>query len=264
MRQKGDGCLKGMPGRAAAVIGRTTRDIFLTKGMIFAMFFLMVPTFISIYSLLDPSEGMKEWWSMFVPFGLLIYLQILVLIYSLIYGSSMINEDIENRTMTYLAVRGARKAEIFIWKYIGTVLSLLIMVSISIVTTYLVLAAHGSIHTMIAKTGMLLALLCAAYGGIIIYTALFSLMGVLFKRPLMAGLLYAFFWEIIMVNLPFNIQYVTAMHYVRSIFSGDPTADSMMGLERMIDPVFSFIFLLFVSAVLLVIGAMAMSIKDVN
>ncbi|MBN1538854.1 MAG: hypothetical protein JW939_01820 [Candidatus Thermoplasmatota archaeon] len=264
MKEKERVYMKGFPGRAAAIIGRTTRDIFVSKGIIFAMFFLMIPSFISIYSLVDPSEGMKEWWNLFAPFGLFLFLQIMVLIYSLIYGSSMVNEDIENRTMTYLIIRGARKSEVYLFKYIGTVLSLFIMFSVSIITTYILLSAHGSMNTMLVKTDMLLALIGAAYVGIIVYTALFSLMGVVFKRPLMAGLLYAFFWEIIIVNIPFNIRYATMMHYVRSIFCADGTTDSVLELDSIADPLFSVFFLLGISALLLFLGCLSMKAKDIH
>jgi len=265
------GYMNGLPNRAAAIIGKTTRDIFLKKSIIFAMFFLFIPSFISIYSLVDRTEDFKEWWNLFTVLGMYLFLQLLVLLYSLIYGSSLVNEDIENRTMTYMVIRGAKKGEIYLWKYIGTVLSLMIMFTISILSMYLLLAGHGSSRYILIRTDMLLFLLLSAYAGIMFFTALFSFIGVVFKRPLMIGLLYAFFWEIVMVNIPFNIQYATGMHYLRSIFTGSDVvrvtvADILsdtIDLDRMVDPTFSFVFLISLSIGLVIAGILSISRKDI-
>jgi len=257
------GYMSGLPNRASAILGKTTRDIFLRKGIILAMFFLFIPVFISIYSLTDTTEDFKEWWELFTAFGLYLYLQLLVLLYSLIYGSSLVNEDIENRTMTFMVIRGAKKGEIYLWKYLGTVISLMIMFTISILIMYLVLSGHGSARYILIRTDMLFFLLLASYAGIIFFTALFSFMGIVFKRPLVVGLLYAFFWEIVMVNIPFNIQYATGMHYLRSIFTGTPVVNDALDLDRMVDPTFSFIFLISLSVVLVIVGVLAISRKDI-
>ncbi|MGA1873011.1 MAG: hypothetical protein ACMUHY_05005 [Thermoplasmatota archaeon] len=264
MEKYKQGYMTRLPYRASAIIGRTTRDIFLSRSILFSLFFLLVPSFISIYSLVDTSEDFKEWWDLFSRFGLILYLQILVLLYSLIYGSSMANEDIENRTMTYLIIRGARKGEVYICKYIGTVISLMILFTISISSMFLILSGHGPLRTMFVRTDILLALLISTYIGIIVFTALFSLFGVLFKRPLMIGLLYAFFWEIVMVNIPFNIQYLTIMHYLRSVFSGTELVEDILGLERMVDPVVSGVLMVMTSIPLIILGAYALSGKDIT
>ncbi|MGA1793679.1 MAG: ABC transporter permease [Thermoplasmatota archaeon] len=266
------GYMAGLPNRASAILGKTTRDIFLRKSIIFAMFFLLIPSFISIYSLADTTEDFKEWWGLYSVLGLYMYLQFLVLLYSLIYGSSLVNEDIENRTMTYMVIRGAKKGEVYLWKYIGTVISLMIMFTVSIITMYVILAGHGSARFVLIRTDMLLHLLLASYAGIIFFTALFSFIGVIFKRPLMIGLLYAFFWEIVMVNIPFNIQYATGMHYLRSIFTGSDIVRTVVAdilsdaidLDRMVNAPFAFIFLAALSVVLVMAGVYAISRKDIN
>jgi ABC-type transport system involved in multi-copper enzyme maturation permease subunit len=258
------GYWEGLPFRMTALIGRTIKNIFLSKGMIAALIFILIPAYISVYTLLDPQEGMKEWWNLFSWFGLALFLQILVLIYSLLYGGSMINEEIENRTMTYLTIRGARKAEIYISKYIGTVLSLIAMFTFSILVTYLILGSHGPIEDITGKIEVLFSLMAATYFGILVYTALFSLAGTKFKRPLMVGLLYAFFWEIIMVNIEFNIGRLTLMQYLRSIFAANDDVATALDLPNTVDPTFSWIFLLVLIPLFIVIGCVVLHNKDIN
>jgi len=255
---------KGFPYRASAILSRTTRDILTSRGFIFAMICILIPSYISLYTLLDPQGGMKEWWGMFSWFGLALYLQLLVLIFSLIYGSSMVNEDIDNRTMTYLIVRGSRRAEIYLCKYFGTILAMIIMFTISIVTTYLLLAGHGSVEDLMNRSDVLLSLLLTTYVGIMIFTALFSLIGAAFKKPLMIGLIYGFFWEIIIVNINLNVGHMTIMAYLRSMFTGNNTVSSVLDLENTVDPTFSWIFLLILSGFFVAIGCFFLHRKDIN
>jgi ABC-type transport system involved in multi-copper enzyme maturation permease subunit len=264
MEKKKIGYMEGLPKRGVAVIGRTMRDIFISKGFIFTLIVLLIPAFISILTLITPQDGFKEWWVLFILFGLVMYLQLLVLIFCLVYGSSMVNKDIDNRTMTYLLVRGAKRAEIYIWKYIATTLSLMIMFTLSILITYCILMTHGSFSKMIDKSDMFLSLLVSTFFGILLYTSLFSMLGTYFKRPLMIGLLYAFFWEVIMVNLLWNIADFTFMLYIRSIFAANNSVDRILEMENSSGLVTSIIVLLLFTIIFISIGASIISHKDIH
>ena len=141
MDAKGRGYMEGLPFRGLAIFVQTVKDVYMTKGVLLALFFLMIPPLISAYTLANAQEGFKEWWNLFAVFGLVLYLQLLVLLYSLVYGSSMINENIDNRTMTYLTIRTAKRFEVVIWKYIGLVISLQLMFTFSIIVTYIILGS---------------------------------------------------------------------------------------------------------------------------
>lgn len=264
MEKKNVGYMEGLPRRGTAVIGRTIRDIFLSKGFIFTLIVLMIPALISILTLISPQDGFKEWWGLFIIFGLVMYLQLLVLIFCLVYGSSMINKDIDNRTMTYLLVRGAKRAEIYIWKYIGTTISLMIMFTISILVTYGILMTHGSFSKMLDRSDILLSMLLSTYFAILVYTSLFSMLGTYFRRPLMIGLLYAFFWEVIMVNLLYTIADFTFMLYIRSIFTSNSSVDRILDMENSAEPTSSIVILLLFTAIFISLGAYIISRKDIH
>lgn len=263
MEKERVGYMEGLPRRGTAVVGKTVRDIFLSKGILITAIVLLIPAFISIFTLVSPQEGFKDWWKLFILFGLVMYIQLLVLIICLIYGSSITNKDIDNRTMTYLIVRGAKRSEIYVWKYFGTVISLMILFTISIMTTYGILMTHGPSSNMLNRSGVLLALLISTYLGILVYTSLFSMLGTYFRRPLVVGLLYAFFWEVIMVNLVFSIADFTFMLYVRSIFTSNSTVDDLLNLKNS-GPVTSILVILLFTTAFIAAGAYILTRKDVH
>ncbi|MGA1848107.1 MAG: ABC transporter permease subunit [Thermoplasmatota archaeon] len=264
MDAKGRGYMEGLPFRGLAIFIQTVKDVYMTKGVLLALFFLMIPPLISVYTLANAQEGFKEWWNLFAVFGLVLYLQLLVLLYSLVYGSSMINENIDNRTMTYLTIRTAKRFEVVIWKYIGLVISLQLMFTFSIIVTYIILGSHGSISDIWSNIDILLILLFTVNLGIAVYVALFSLFGTAFKHPLMIGILFAFFWEVIMVYIPANVKKVTIMHYLQSIFRSNRTISHTLDLGKATDSVFSTIFLIVLIVVFLSISMYILSRKDVN
>jgi ABC-type transport system involved in multi-copper enzyme maturation permease subunit len=258
------GYMEGLPKRAAAIIGATTRDIFLSKGMLFSIFVLLLPPLIAVLTLISPQEGFKDWWGIFILFGVVIYLQLLLLIFCLVYGTSIANRDIDNRTMTYLIIRGAKRSEVYFFKYVATIVSLMIMFTLSIFLTYGVLMTHGPIFEMLNRADVLLSLLISTYMGIILYTALFSMMGTIFKRPLIVGLLYAFFWEVVMVNLLYTIADLTIMLYIRSIFDDNSTVSDMIGMRNASDLFPSFLVIFIFTLIFLAVGAIVMSRKDIH
>jgi len=264
MDAKGRGYMEGLPFRGLALVVRTVKDVYLTKGVLLAIFFLFIPPLISIYTLTNAQEGFKDWWNLFSAFGLILYLQLLVLLYCLVYGSSMINEPLDSRTMTYLTMRSAKRFEIILWKYIGLVFSLQLMFSLSIIATYLILGSHGPISDIRSNLDILLILLFTVDMGIAVYVALFSLFGTAFKHPLMIGILFAFFWEVIMVYLEANVKKVTMMHYLQSIFRSNRTISEAIDLGDATGSVFSTIFLLVMIILLLSLSMLILSRKDVN
>jgi ABC-type transport system involved in multi-copper enzyme maturation permease subunit len=256
--------MEGLPRRGAAIIGMTTRDIFLTKGVFFVIGVLFIPSLISIMTLASPLEDFKQWWNLFILFGIIMYLQLLLLILSLIYGTSIAHKEIENRTMTYLIIRGAKRAEVYIFRYIGTVIALAIMFTISIMITYGILMTHGSFFQMYNRADVLLALLISTYLGILVYTAFFAFIGTVFRMPLMVGLLFAFFWEVIMVNLPFTIADFTVMLYIRSFFHSNDSVSNLLDMGNASEPLKSIIIILIMTLIFLSIGSFMISRKDIH
>lgn len=266
MKQEKIGYWKGMPSRAVTLFGHFVKSFFLRKTIILNVLFLLLVPGIAFVTILSPPEDIEryQWWFTFIEFGNFLYLQIFVLIYCVLYGSSLMRSDIEDRTMTYLITRGAKRYEVLLWKYLGSVVSLSLVFIISEFLTYAIMSLHGPAGSFSDHFPLFIVLAFSTVFGITIYIALFSMIGLISKHPLMVSLGFAFIWDIIIVNIPYNINKISIMHYLRSIFARDWMVMSHLQLERMTDPIISCILIVVLTLVFMTIGSFSLSRKDIH
>jgi ABC-type transport system involved in multi-copper enzyme maturation permease subunit len=264
MKSDGESPLVSWSNRASVQIFRSVRDLLLSKWILVAFPIILIPSFIAFYTIVDPPEGVKDWPEAFVTFAVFINMQILVLMFSLIYGTSIMNEEMESRTVTYLFLRGSKRFEVLLYKFAGVYISLSIMFTISTVLTYFIFSMHTSVEVLRDHIMVVTALLGAQYFGLFAYLSLFSLMGVVFKRPLVVGLIFSFFWEFFMVNIELNVAQVTIMYYIRSIFLGTEAVRQYTDFDDKASVAGSMIGLVFLGFSFLIVSGLALSRKDVH
>src|ERR1051326_6172928 len=123
-----------------------------------------------------------------------LFINIIVPLLGVFYGTSLIADEVEDKTITYLFTRPIPRRAVLLGKYVAYLVCtvLLVLPSVVIVFFLVVPTGDGSIAgafpSFAGDLGML-ALGLAAYG------ALFALVGARLKRPLIAGLLIVFGWE---------------------------------------------------------------------
>src|SRR5215216_6433195 len=129
-------------------------------------------------------------------FGLMIwvfYLRFTVPVLGVFYGTSLIADEVEDKTITYLFVRPIRRGAVLLGKYLAYVVCTVFVVLPSVVIVYLLIvpingSLGGSFIDLLKDLG-LLAL------GLAVYGAVFSFIGAKLKRPLLIGLMFIFGWE---------------------------------------------------------------------
>jgi ABC-type transport system involved in multi-copper enzyme maturation permease subunit len=161
-------------------------------------------------------------------FGALIlgpFLRFIVPILGVFYGTSLIADEIEDKTITYLFTRPLRRSAIFVGKYIAYLACTTLVVLPSIMLVYFLLVplaqVAGSFVSMMIDLG-LLAIGLAAYG------ALFGLVGVVLKRPLVASLIFAFGWEQTALIVPGYLRKFTVMYYLQGLVPHVGISDNLM------------------------------------
>src|SRR6188472_4206930 len=127
-------------------------------------------------------------------FGMMIwlfFLRFIVPVLGVFYGTSLIADEVEDRSITYLFTRPIRRGAVLVGKYLAYAVCTTLVVLPSVVLVYFLLVPFGQV----ARTFMsfaadlgLLALGLAAYG------AVFALVGAALKRPLVSGIVFVF-WE---------------------------------------------------------------------
>jgi ABC-type transport system involved in multi-copper enzyme maturation permease subunit len=160
--------------------------------------------------------------------GWLLFLQIVLPSVALVGGTAVIAEEVEDRTISYLFSRPIHRASLLLGRWLATLVVLSILLSIG--AAFLVWCAtqpavEGVISTRhglgppasrLLDEGIALPLLQAGLLGVLVYSALFSISGVLFKHPMIVGVGYAFVIEGFLANLPGKNQALTIQYYLRS------------------------------------------------
>jgi ABC-type transport system involved in multi-copper enzyme maturation permease subunit len=152
-------------------------------------------------------------------FGMMIwlmYLRFIVPVLGVFYGTALIADEVEDKTITYLFTRPIRRGAVLLGKYLAYLVCTTLLVLPSVVIVYFVVVPIGggslgaSFPHLLADVG-LLALGLAAYGGV------FAFAGARLKRPLVMGLVFAFGWEPGVLLFPGYLKRLTVAYYLQGL-----------------------------------------------
>jgi ABC-2 type transport system permease protein len=159
----------------------------------------------------------------------LLYIRFIIPVLGVFYGTALIADEIEDKTITYLFTRPIRRSAVLLGKYLAYVVcaSLLILPSVVLVYFLIVPIGNGSIGaafpSLVKDLGMLVVGL-AAYG------AVFALVGTRLKRPLVAGLVFAFGWEPFVLLFPGYLRRATVAYYLQALVTHEMPQDSAVSV----------------------------------
>jgi ABC-type transport system involved in multi-copper enzyme maturation permease subunit len=152
-------------------------------------------------------------------FGLMIwllYVRFIVPILGVFYGTALIADEVDDKTITYLFTRPIPRGSILVGKYLAYLACtvLLILPSVMLVFFLMVPLGGGSVASLfpalLEDLGML-AVGLAAYG------AVFAWVGARVKRPLVTGLLFVLGWEPTVLLIPGYLRRVTVAYYLQAL-----------------------------------------------
>jgi ABC-2 type transport system permease protein len=143
------------------------------------------------------------------------YLRFIVPVLGVFYGTSLIADEVEDKTITYLFTRPIRKGAVLVGKYLAYLACTGFVVLPSVVVMYLCLVPiRGSLGASFPDLLKDLALIGI---GLAVYGAMFAFVGARFKRPLLAGLIFIFGWEQMALVVPGYLRRFTVAYYVQSM-----------------------------------------------
>lgn len=165
-------------------------------------------------------------------FGMMIWLLFIwfiVPVLGVFYGTSLIADEIEDKTITYLFSRPIPRSAVLLGKYLSYLVCTILLVLPSVVLVYfLVVPINGGrigaeFPSLLADLGML-AIGLAAYG------AVFSFVGARLKRPLVVGLVFAFGWEKAVILFPGYLKRATVGYYLQALVPHAMPQDSAVNV----------------------------------
>jgi len=168
-----------------------------------------------------------------VIFGMMIwafFVRFCVPVLGLFYGTSLIADEVDDKTITYLFTRPIPRSAVLLGKYLAYVVCTTFVVLPAVVLVWLLVVPMGG--SLGATFGDLLTDLGLLGLGLMAYGAFFSLVGATVKRPLLAGLLFVFGWEFISLALPGYLKRITIAYYLQGLVPHAMPSDSPVGLMQ--------------------------------
>src|SRR5688572_9729747 len=150
-------------------------------------------------------------------FGMMIwvlFLRFIVPVLGVFYGTSLIADEVEDKTITYLFTRPVCRGAVFLGKYFAYLLCTTLVVLPGVMVVYFLLVPLREIPASFVWLLTDLGILAA---GIAAYGALFGLVGAVLKRPLVVGLVFAFGWEQLAMLMPGYLRRFTVAYYLQAL-----------------------------------------------
>jgi ABC-2 type transport system permease protein len=163
------------------------------------------------------------------------YVRNVVPLAALFYATSLVADEVEGKTLTYLLTRPVTRPSILLGKFLAYVVTTLALTLPATVITFFLLVTVGGFSGVGAAVPDLLRDLGAMSLTLVVYGAFFTLLGVLLRRPMIPGLLFLFGWELI-ANLPGYLPRFTISAWVRSLIRHRPPEEGFSGLFAQVLP----------------------------
>ena len=159
----------------------------------------------------------------------LLYIRFILPILGVFYGTSLIADEVDDKTITYLFTRPIPRGAVLLGKYLAYLVCTILLVLPSVMLVYFLIVPVGgdsiaaAFPSLVADLGML-AVGLAAYG------AVFSFVGARIKRPLVVGLVFAFGWEPTVLLFPGYLKRATVAYYLQALVTHEMPQDSAVSV----------------------------------
>ena len=202
-------------------------------------------------------------------FGLMIwllYVRFIIPVLGVFYGTALIADEVDDKTITYLFTRPIPRGAVLIGKYLAYLVCTTLLILPSVVVVYFLVVPLGgggvgeTFPLLLTDLGMLAV-------GLTAYGAVFALVGARFKRPLVMGLVFAFGWEPGVLLFPGYLKRLTVAYYLQGLVPHTMPDDSVVGallkvLREVPDVWVSLLGLAMITAVTLWAAARSVGSKE--
>jgi hypothetical protein len=202
-------------------------------------------------------------------FGLMmwfLFLRFIVPILGIFYGTSLIADEVEDKTITYLFTRPIFRSAVLIGKYLAYLASTVLIVLPSVMLVYFLVVPVGGSSIPATFPSLLRDLVLLAVG-LAVYGALFAAVGAWVKRPVLIGLFFAFGWENFAMALPGYLKRFTIAFYTQGLVPHTMPQENLLSLlqsffRESVGPVQAILTLGAIAAVSLALAARAVERRE--
>jgi ABC-type transport system involved in multi-copper enzyme maturation permease subunit len=168
-------------------------------------------------AMMNDAEYLNDWaflnFSRWVVFTM--HLGFLMPLFTLAFASAGFGQERESRTMLWLLTRPLPPWAIYLGKYLGSLPWCILGSMGGFLVLCLVGGSQGWRAFLVFWPGIL--------AGTLGLSALFHWLGAVVRRPAIVGLVYIFFFETVVANLPGSLKQLSLNYYTRSILYQEAT-----------------------------------------
>ena len=171
--------------------------------------------------------------SIFGLFIWLLFLRFIIPVLGVFYGISLVADEVEDKTITYLFTRPIARGAIVLGKYLAYLAATVLVVLPAVIVLYFLLVPTGG-GSLATGFPILLKDLALLGIGLAVYGALFAWVGSQFKYPLITGLVFAFGWEQGIMLVPGYLKRLTISYYIQGLVPHAMPQDSALSILQVV------------------------------
>jgi ABC-type transport system involved in multi-copper enzyme maturation permease subunit len=144
-----------------------------------------------------------------------LYFIVIIPLITILYSISVVREDIDTHNIVYLISRPISRAEILLLKFKGFFISTWLLISISMIISFIIIALSEPDKSI--QLDSLINLLLISTLNIVVYGALFFVFTLITSYPIILSLLFVFVWENIISSLPSVLNRISISYWVKGL-----------------------------------------------
>ena len=178
------------------------------------------------------------------------YLGFVLPLFTLAYATAAIGAERESRSLVWLLTRPVPRSAVYLATLVGTL-------------PWCLLFGVGGYAALCLAGGdvgrkALAVYWPAAVAGTVALTAVFHLFGAVFRRPVVVGLVYVFFYEALVAALPGSLKKFSVTFYTRCLMHDEAAAagcpGAMLDVSGPVSPATAWAVLLLIAAAVTTLG----------
>jgi len=175
----------------------------------------------------------------------------------MIYGCSVIRDEIEDKSIMHVFTSPFDRIFAYLSYYLSLVICLCLI--LAVITSLGFIAFFGQQGIDGEAMKIYTTFIGLVFLGVFVYSALFLLTSVIFKRPIYFGLFFAFIWEGFIGSIPGSIQKISISYYLKSIGSKQL---EYIRLHNATDVNVSLIIIFVSTIFLIIVGSLIFKTKE--
>jgi ABC-type transport system involved in multi-copper enzyme maturation permease subunit len=156
-----------------------------------------------------------------------LFLVFIVPVLAVFYGTALMADEVEDKTLTYLFTRPIPRGAVLVGKYLAYIACTILVVLPAVMLVYFLVVPFQEVPATFTALVTDLGLLAL---GLAVYGALFAFVGAYFKRPLLIGLMFTIGWEPTVMVLPGYLKQFTIAFYLQALVPHAMPSDGLTSL----------------------------------